>query len=371
MDFNINEEAVELAEQIKRFIVNDINPLLINNTEAFPQQAWYACCEFGLTGIPFDASFGGLGVSPVSAVLLVETMGQYCNDNGFIFALTNHVFAAGISVYLFGRPSIKKKYTEELISGQAIGAYAITEEISGSDAFNMKTTYKKTGSEYVLNGSKTFITNGPIASTFIVFAKADDGNKISAFILDKNNNKITVGMPLKKIGLTNAPMSEVKMKDCVVAEDCLLGKEGDGKLIFNHVIQWERCYNMAACLGVMKKNLELSIKRVTDKKLGNHQSVSNRIADMKIAIELSELSLYKTAWLLENKKSCYLESAIAKYYTSQNYIQGCLSLLDIHGAYGYIEETKIGSEINDALASCIYSGTNDVLKNIIARYCNI
>lgn len=371
MDFNLNTEAVELAEQIKRFIINDINPLLINCTEPFPQKAWYACCDFGLTGIPFEDSFGGLGLSPVSAVLLVETLGKYCNDNGFIFALTNHIFAAGISIYLFGKPSVKKKYIEELINGQAIGAYAITEEISGSDAFNMKTTYKKVGSEYILNGSKTFITNGPIATTFVVFAKAEDGNKISAFILDKNNNGFKAGMPFKKLGLSSAPMSEIKMKDYVVVEDNLLGKEGDGKLIFNHVIQWERCYNMAACLGIMKKNLELSTKRVINKKLSKYQNVSSKIADMRIAIELSELSLYKTAWLLENKKSCYLESAIAKYYTSQNYIQTCLELLSIHGAYGYIEETKIGSEINDALASGIYSGTNDVLKNIIARYCNI
>ena len=371
MDFNLNREAIDLAEQIKRFIINDINPSLLNCTESFPQQAWDACCEFGLMGIPFDDSFGGLGISPVSSVLLVETLGKYCNNNGFVFALTNHIFAAGISIYLFGRPSIKKKYIEELINGQAIGAYAITEEISGSDAFNMKTTYKKNGSNYVLNGSKTFITNGPIASTFIVFAKADDGNKISAFILDNNNSAFRVGMPFKKLGLSSAPMSEIKMKDYVATEDNLLGKEGDGKLIFNHVIQWERCYNMAACLGIMKKNLEASVKRVVDKKLGKYQSVSNKIAEMKIAIELSELYLYKTAWLLENKKSCYLESAIAKYYTSQNYIQACLELLNIYGAYGYIEETKIGSEINDALASSIYSGTNDVLKNIIARYCDI
>lgn len=371
MNFSFDDKAVELSEHIKQFMINEINPLLINSKESFPRKAWNACCDFGLMGIPFDDSFGGLGVGPVSSVLLVETLGKYCSDNGFIFALTNHIFAAGISIYLFGKPSIKKEYIEELISGQAIGAYAITEESSGSDAFNMKTTYKKNGSEYILNGSKTFITNGPIASIFIVFARADDGNKISAFLLDKNNNKLNIGMPLKKLGLSSAPMSEIKMKDCVVAEDCILGKEGDGKLIFNHVIQWERCYNMAVCLGIMKRNLELSIKRVIDKKLGKYQSVSNKIADMRIAIELSELSLYKTAWLLENKKSCYLESAIAKYYTSQNYIQACLDLLNIHGAYGYIEETQIGSEINDALASSIYSGTNDVLKNIVARYCNI
>ncbi len=371
MDFSFDNESVELAEHTKQFIINEINPILINCKTSFSPKAWNACCDFGLTGITFDASYGGLGVGPVTAVLLVETLGRHCNDNGFVFALTNHVFAAGISIYLFGRPSIKRKYMEGLISGQAIGAYAITEEVSGSDAFNMKTTYRKVGSEYILNGFKTFITNGPIASTFIVFAKSEDENKISAFILDKNNDKLNVGMPLKKLGLACAPMSEIKMKDYNIGEDHILGKEGDGKLIFNHVIQWERCYNMAACLGIMKKNLEVSIRRVLDKKLGKHQSISNKIADMKIAIELSELSLYKSAWLLENKKSCYLESAIAKYYTSQNYIQACLDLLNIHGAYGYIEETKIGSEINDALASSIYSGTNDILKNIIARYCNI
>lgn len=371
MDFHFSQESVELAEHIEHFIIDNINPLLANCTEPFPRKAWNACSDFGLTGIPFDDSYGGLGISPVSAVLLVETLGKHCNDNGFIFSLTNHVFAAGISIYLFGKQSIKEKCIKELVSGQAIGAYAITEDASGSDAFNMKTTYRKTNKGYLLNGSKTFITNGPIASTFVVFAKADDGNKISAFILEKNNKQLNVGMPLKKMGLTSAPMSEIKMKDCVVAEDYMLGKEGDGKLIFNHVIQWERCYNMAACLGIMKRNLELSIKRVNDKKLGNYQSVSNKIADMKIAIELSELSLYKTAWLLENKKSCYLESAIAKYYTSHNYIQACLDLLNIHGAYGYVKETHIGEEINDAIASGIYSGTNDVLKNIIAKYCNI
>lgn len=371
MDFNFNDETVELAEHIKHFIINEINPILINCTDSFPWEAWTACCDFGLMGIPFDNSYGGLGISPTSAVLLIETLGQYCNDNGFVFALTNHVFATGISIYLFGKQSTKEKCIRELVSGQAVGAYAITEDVSGSDAFNMKTTYRKIDSGYLLNGSKTFITNGPIASTFIVFAKADDGNKISAFILSKDCDELRVGMPLKKIGLKSATMSEIKMKDYVVTQDYLLGNEGDGKLIFNQVIQWERCYNMAACLGIMKRNLELSIKRVTDKNLGKHQSVSNKIADMRIGVELSELSLCKTACLLENKKSCYLESAIAKYYTSQNYIQACLDSLNIHGAYGYIEDTHIGEELNDAIASGIYSGTNDVLKNIIAKYCNI
>jgi hypothetical protein len=251
----------------------------------------------------------------------------------------------------------------------------MSEPGSGSDAFSLATTATKTDGGYVLNGSKTFVTNAPEADLHLLFATVDRSlgfAGITAFLIDEGTPGLSVGKPLSKMGLRTSPMSEVFLENCEVPEDALLGEPGGGMAVFNTSMTWERGCILASTVGAMERQLERSLAYAQERKqfgkpIGSNQAVARPLVDMKIRLETARLLLYRLGWLLSSGRPAALDSALVKLYLSDCYVRSSLDALQIHGGYGYMTEYELEREVRDALGSKLYSGTSEIQYNIAAR----
>jgi alkylation response protein AidB-like acyl-CoA dehydrogenase len=276
----------------------------------------------------------------------------------------------------FGTPEQKEKYLPGLNDGSLIGVQGMTEPDSGSDAYSLNTTAQLDGDSYVLNGSKTYITNAPVADIFIVFATIDRTKGwagLTAFIVEKGTPGLEVGANFKKMGLRTSPMSELIFSDCRVPAANLLGRVGSGMMVFNHSIEWERSCIFASAVGTMERQLEKAVAYANERKqfgepIGKFQAVSHRLVEMKTRLETSRLLLYRLGWILDQGKTSALDSAMVKYHLSESFLQSSLDAVSVYGALGYMSESEVERDVRDAIAGRIYSGTNDIQKNIVARY---
>jgi len=378
MDFSWNDEQLAFKETIIKFAQRELNHDVIGRDKKgeFSWGGWKKCAEMGILGLPIPEEYGGLNADILTTILAMEGLGYGCKDNGLVFAINSHMWSCEIPILHFGNEAQKEKYFPELCNGKLIGGHGMTEPASGSDAFSLRTKAIKKGDQYILNGSKIFITNAPIADVMIVFArtgKARGFAGISAFIVDKDTPGFTVSGDIDKMGLRTSPMGELAFQDCEVPAENLLGREGAGAAIFNSEMEWERSCLFACHVGVMERQLEECIKYAKERcqfgqPIGKFQSVSNKLADMKVRIELSKLMLYKIGWLKKNGKQALLEGAIAKLYISEGFVKSCLDSVQIHGGYGYSREFEIERDLRDSIAATIYSGTSEIQRNIIARW---
>jgi alkylation response protein AidB-like acyl-CoA dehydrogenase len=279
-----------------------------------------------------------------------------------------------LPVWKFGREEQKQRYLPRLCDGSMVAVQAMTEPMSGSDAFSLRTTAQKRGDRYVLTGSKTFITNAPVADVFLVFARTDPAKGfagVSAFLVERQTPRLSVSAPMHKMGLRTSPMGEVSFDGCEVPEENLLGSPGAGSAIFTTSMDWERTCILASALGTMQRQLERCIAYAKERTqfgqpIGKFQAVSHRIVEMKLRLETARLLLYKVGWLKAQGKRTAMESAMAKLYLSQCFLDSSLDAVQIHGGYGYSEEYEFERELRDAVGGRIYSGTSEIQKNIIA-----
>ncbi len=376
MDFDLSEEQRKIKEEIVRFARNELGGDLIDRDRrgVFSREAWNKCAEMGIQGLPFPPEYGGSGADVLTTTVAMEGLGYGCRDNGLIFAINAQMWSVQMPIWQFGSEEQKEKYLTRLCRGEWIGAHCMTEPNSGSDAFSLSTTAEKKGDVYVLNGSKTFATNAPMADVFLVFAKTDRAKGfmgISAFILDRGLEGLRVGGEIEKMGLRTAPMAEVVFEDCGVPAENRLGPEGAGSRLFNSSMEWERACLLAAYSGAMERQLEACIRYARERRqfqrpIAKFQAVANKIVDMKVRLETARLLLYKVAWLKQNRKEVALEAAMAKLYLSECWVQSSLDAIQIHGGYGYTTEFEMERELRDAISSRIYSGTSEIQKNIIA-----
>jgi alkylation response protein AidB-like acyl-CoA dehydrogenase len=310
----------------------------------------------------------------LSYAAIMEGMGQGCKDNGLIFSINAHVLTCVVPVLQHGSEELKDAYLNKLISGELIGANAMTEADSGSDVYSLRTSAEKKKDYYLLNGSKTFVTNAPIADIFIVYAatgltKGFFG--LSCFLIEKDTNGLSVGNNLEKMGLRTSPMSDLGFKDCKVPVSNMLGQEGAGGILFSSSMEWERGLILANCIGIMDRQLTECLQYANTRKpgsqsIGQQQSIAHKLAEMKVRLETSRLVLYKAAWLKSQRKTASVESSLAKLVVSESYIQNCRDAMQIYGGYGYMAEYELERELRDALASSLYSGTSEIQKNIIS-----
>lgn len=369
MDFSYSKEQKEYKKEIIRFAREKLNDE--EYLEKFSPEMWKSVSEFGLLGLTIGEEYDGLGESYETAAYAFETLGYACKNNGFIFVVNNHIWVCQNLIYLYGSKELKDKYIPVMITGEKIGAISITEAESGSDAFSMVTSATEDGDSYILNGSKMFISNGPIADIFVVFAVTDKSpKKITAFVVEKDFEGVRTGADIKKMGLNACPTCELILDNVRVPKENILGKLNNGSSILTSAIEWERCFEFAPHVGVMQRIMEECMEQAKSRKqfgksIEEYQAVSHKIANMKIAIEMSKLMLYKIAWLKDHRRSAYAETSIFKTFVSENYIQTCRDALQIFGAYGYTCEYGIERELRDALACSIYSGTNEMQRNTI------
>jgi alkylation response protein AidB-like acyl-CoA dehydrogenase len=377
MDFSLTAEQRELKEAAAAFAREKLNQDLAKREEAgeFPVEAWQACARFGIQGLPVPAELGGGGSDILTTVLVMEALGYGCGDNGLIFSLNAQMWSLQLPLVKFGTPAQQQAYLPPLISGEIIGVHAMTEPDSGSDAFSMRTRVERQGDNYVLNGTKLYITNAPVSDVVLVFAVHPGRPKptdISAFLVDKGTPGFTVSRNLDKMGLRTSPMGEIVLADCVVPAEQRLGPEGAGSVIFNSSMGWERSCILASALGAMQRQLEMSVAHARARKqfgqaIGKFQGVANKIADMYLRLEASRLLIYQAAWLAQQGQPALAQAAAAKLFASEAWVQSSLDAIQIHGAYGYMKEAGIERDLRDAVAGTIYSGTSEIQRVILAR----
>ena len=381
MDYSPSSEQLHFMEAIIGFARRELNAGAREREKSgeFSREHWDKCATYGILGLPLPEEYGGLNLDILTCVLAMQGLGFSCKDSGLLFTINSHIWTCESPILNFGTTEQKRKYLPDLCKGRWIGGHAMTEPDSGSDAFNMKTHAVKKSDRYILNGSKMFITNAPIADILLIFAVTDKSKGfagISAFIVEKGFRGFSVGKPLDKMGLRTSPVGEVILDDCEVPEENLLGREGAAAAIFNSEMEWERSCLFATHLGAMESALEECVRYANERHqfgsaIGKFQSISHKIADMKVRIELSRLILYKVATMKAQGKRAPLESAIAKLFISESYLASSLDALQIHGAYGYSTEFDLERHVRDSIAGKIYSGTSEIQRNMIASFLGI
>ncbi len=370
-ELSIREAAVEFG---RRELADDV--VARDRSATFSRDLWRKCAEFGIQRLPFPAEYGGEDADIITAMLLMEGLGQACKDSGLLFALNGQVLTVQMPILRFGTEAQRQRYLPRLCSGEWIGAHGMTEPGSGSDAFSLRTTARREGQEYVITGSKTFTTSAPFADVFLVYATVDRTRGflgITAFIVERDTPGFRVGAEIDKMGLRTAPMAELYFDDCRVPIANRLGREGNGATIFGDAIEWERACTLASVLGAMQRQLDTCIAYAKTREqfgqpIGNFQAVAHRIADMKVRLETARLIVYRAGWSKKLHGKAAVESAIAKLYVSECWQQSCLDAVQIHGGYGYATEFEVERDLRDSIATTIYSGTSDIQRNIIARH---
>ncbi len=378
MDFEWTREQREYRDRIVGWARSELNHDVLRRDaeQEFSRDGWEECARFGIQGLPVPPEYGGQGADPLTIALALEGLGYACRDNGLLFSLNAQMWSCEVPIVAFGTEEQKRRYLPGLCDGSLIGVQGMTEEGSGSDALSLATVAEQRGDRYVLNGSKTFVANAPMADVFVVFASLDRARgfaAISAFLVERDTPGLSVGAPFVKMGLRTSPASELTFDDVEVPGQALLGPAGGGMAVFNAAMEWERSFILASALGSMQHMLDRCVEHARNRcqfgqPIGRFQSVANRIVDMKVRLDTSRLLIYRVAWLKYNGRNVGLDSAIAKLHVSECYLQSSLDAVQIHGGYGYMAEGDLEREVRDAVASRIYSGTSEMQRNIIARW---
>lgn len=377
MDFSWDDDQLKLKESSIRFAKKELNDQLIQRDKSgvFSRKLWDKCAEFGIQGMPFPEEYGGMNADILTTMLVMEGLGYGCKDSGLIFGINAQMWSVQMPILRFGSDTQKSKYLPMLCSGKWIGAHGMTEPDSGSDAFSLRTYAKLNNGCYILNGTKTLVTNAPDANVFLVFATVDKKfgfMGVTGFIIEKDFSGFHVGKPIEKMGLKTTNMAELILEDCEVPVENRLGKVGSGAAVFNDSMEWERSCILASYLGGMERQLETCInyakeRRQFNKPIGKFQAVANKIVDMKVRLETSRQILYKVAWLKKNQGQAVMDAAIAKLYLSEAWVKSCLDAVQIHGGYGFTTEFELERDLRDSIGGTLYSGTSEIQRNIIAH----
>ena len=376
MDFRWSDEQAAMRKSIVEFAKANLNEGHIERERCgeFNRKGWKQCADMGIHGLPVPEEYGGTARDALTTIGLLESLGYGCKDNGLVFSINAHMWTLEIPLLHFGTDEQKSRYLPRLSRGDLIGANAMTEPNAGSDAYSIETTADKRGDRYVLNGSKVFVTNGPIADIFIVYATVDRSkgpNGVSAFLVERGFGGLSFGKDMQKMGLRTSPMCELFFDNCEVPEQNRLGREGAGKNLFSDSMTWERSCILASAVGAMQRILESCVRhaktrRESGQPIGKNQIIASKIVDMKMRLETSRSLLYQAGWLRSEGRSIFLEAALAKLHISDSWVETARDAVQIFGDYGYLTEYEIEREFRDALASRIYSGTSQIQRLIIA-----
>jgi alkylation response protein AidB-like acyl-CoA dehydrogenase len=379
MDFNHTAEQLAFYDSVKSFAAEVVEPGAHDRDveSRFDRDVWDAVGAFGILGLPIPEEYGGSGADIISTCLALEALAEGGHDSGLGLSVGAHITIGTVPIWLHGTEEQKRRYLPDLCSGRAIGAMAITEPEAGSDAGAIKCAAKRDGSDWLINGSKIFITNGSVADSVIVVAVTDPeagpGQGVSAFIVEKGTPGFSVGRDLDKMGTRSSPLSLLHFDDCRVPAESLLGTEGAAlwQVAFE-CFDWERTVMIASSIGGMTASLDAAIAYAKERKafgkpISKHQAIQHKIAEMKTYLDASRLVLYKAAWLKQEGLPHQIEASVAKLFVAEAAMRNALEATQIFGGYGYIKEYPIERAIRDAKLISIGGGTSEIQKMIIAR----
>jgi alkylation response protein AidB-like acyl-CoA dehydrogenase len=345
----------------------------------FDRHAWCRCADYGLLRMPLPTDGAPNGASLCEILAVLEGLGYGGLDEGLLFALGAHLWTTILPVRDHGTDEQRHRYLTSLADGTLIGANASTEPEAGSDVFAMGTRATRNGRHYVLNGSKTLITNAPVADLFIVYATLDPAlgaMGVTTFLVEADTPGLKRGAPLSKMGLHTAPIGELILEDCRVPAENVLGHEGRGAKVFISAMEYERVGLLAPSLGIMHRQLETCTtyartRRQFGQPIGRYQAVAHRIVDMRVRLDAARALVYRAAYLKDQGMPASQEAATAKLYVSEAYVQSSLDTMRIHGGQGYLTAHGTEVDLRNAVGALFYSGTSDIQRNIIARALNI
>lgn len=374
MDFGFTEEQEMLSKVIRDFVDKKVDPQgqKIEEEDRIPDEIIKEAKEMGLFGLSIPVEYGGAGIGMVGKCLIFEQIGR--TNNGFTTLIGAHNGIGSVGIVELGTEIQKQKYLPGMATGEKVGAFALTEPNAGSDASNIKTKAELKGDCYILNGTKHFITNGPIADVFTVMAVTDKtkGPKgITAFIVEKDFPGLQIGTIEKKMGLHGSYSSEVIFEDCEVPIENVLGKVGEGYVNALKILANGRAGLAARNLGSMQKLLELSMNYAQEriqfgKSIASFQAVQHLLADIAVDVESTRSFTYRVAWMVDQEMKIIKEAAMVKYFASEAYCRVADKALQVFGGMGYMKELPLERYFRDARITKIYEGTSEIQKNIIA-----
>lgn len=377
MDFDWDDERQEFFDTVVRFATRELGADVVEADAqgAFPHESWKRCAEFGIQALPLPELYGGSDASAMTLVAAMEALGYGCRDNGLLFALGAHMWACQDPIMRFGTEEQQRRWLPGLGDGSLIAAHAMSEPESGSDALSLRTTVRRDGDTFVLNGSKTFCTNAPVADLFLAFGSSNPNGGflgVTAFLVPRATPGLTIGPALHKMGMRTAPMSELFFDDCRLPPDSVLGRVGAGVAVFTKGMETERSLILACTVGTMQRQLERTIEHARTRRqfgtpIGKFQAVSHRIVEMALRLETARLLLHRLGWLTDQGRATALDAALVKLHLSEVFVHNSMDALQLHGGYGYMAEYELERDVRDAIGSRIYSGTSEVQRNIAAH----
>lgn len=375
MDFSWAQEQTELYKHILDGVRRLLPSQQMAPNQWWTRAQWEVCGTLGLLGLCVPQCYGGRGLDALTSAYALEAFGYGCTDMGLVFSASAHLLACVMPLVEYGSEILKERLLPGLCSGMYIGANAITESEAGSDIYALKMHAQRDGDNYILNGQKSYVSNGPVADLFVIYATTNPTHGylgISAFVVERDTPGLIIGEPFDKMGLNSTPVCQLSLHKCCVSAKNVLGKEGQGAQIFKRSMAWERACLFAAYLGQMERELECTVayakeRRQFGKPIGKYQAISHRIADMKLRLESARLLLYHACWLLAQEQDATLAIALSKLAVSEAAIQGGLDAIQIHGSSGFSCMNGIEHMLRDAIPSTLFSGTSEMQRDIIAN----
>ena len=383
MDFGLSKKHEMARSLFKEFAENEVKPLAqeVDETEKFPTGTVEKMAKYGFLGIPVPKELGGQGCDILTYAMCVEELSKVCGTTGVI--VSAHTSLCVDPILTFGTPEQKEKYVPDLASAKKLGAFGLTEPMAGTDAQGQQTKAVLDGDEWVLNGSKCFITNGKEADVYIVIAVTGKVEKrgrtmkeISAFIVEKGTPGFTFGVKEKKMGIRGSSTYELIFTDCRIPKENLLGKQGKGFNIAMHTLDGGRIGIAAQALGLAEGALETTIAYVKERKqfgrsIAQFQNTQFQLADMATKVKAAQLMVYRAALKKDEyqagaKVSYSVEAAMAKLYAAEVAMEVTTKCVQLHGGYGYIREYDVERMMRDAKITEIYEGTSEVQRMVIS-----
>jgi alkylation response protein AidB-like acyl-CoA dehydrogenase len=375
LDFNLSEEQQLLQKTVREFAETELGPHARewDEKQEFPRQVFTKLGEMGLMGVVWPPEYGGSGLTALDYAIVMEELARV--EAGVALSVAAHNSLCSGHIYLAGSEEQKKRFLVPLARGEKVGCWGLTENSAGSDAGGTKTTAGRDGAHWVLNGSKTFITNGRLADTAVVMAVTDRarGKKgISAFLVERGTKGFRAGKKEDKLGVRSSDTSELIFEDCRIPAENLLGREGHGFIDTLRVLDRGRIGIGAFSVGIAQASLEASIKYAGARRQFGHaiaefQGVQFKIADMATKVAAARLLVFRAAGLSDLGRDHTTESSMAKLFASETAVEVATEAIQIHGGYGYVKEYPVERYWRDSKLGTIGEGTSEVQRLVIAR----